>query len=157
MCSGWCNNWVTRQHARCNNENSNNKKRSICLEQVLANFVYGDEYSVRIPADITDIFFFKTSWGPTSLLFSGYRSLLPGIKRPACEVDLWPPSGVKVNTEWSCNSLPTIRLPAWRTTFSFLRHIISKSACHKGAPVSLPVSFNNQRITQTGQLWRCKY
>ena len=20
MCSGWCNNWVTRQHARCNNE-----------------------------------------------------------------------------------------------------------------------------------------
>ena len=23
MCSGWCNNWVTRQHARCNNENTN--------------------------------------------------------------------------------------------------------------------------------------
>ena len=23
MCSGWCNNWVTRQHARCNNENKN--------------------------------------------------------------------------------------------------------------------------------------
>jgi len=22
MCSGWCNNWVTRQHARCNNKNS---------------------------------------------------------------------------------------------------------------------------------------
>jgi len=22
MCSGWCNNWVTRQHARCNNENT---------------------------------------------------------------------------------------------------------------------------------------
>jgi len=21
MCSGWCNNWVTRQHARCNNKN----------------------------------------------------------------------------------------------------------------------------------------
>jgi len=21
MCSGWCNNWVTRQHAPCNNEN----------------------------------------------------------------------------------------------------------------------------------------
>jgi len=21
MCSGWCNNWVTWQHARCNNEN----------------------------------------------------------------------------------------------------------------------------------------
>jgi hypothetical protein len=28
MCSGWCNNWVTRQHARCNNEN---KKYWVCI------------------------------------------------------------------------------------------------------------------------------
>ena len=28
MCSGWCSNWVTRQHARCNNEN---KKNSLFL------------------------------------------------------------------------------------------------------------------------------
>ena len=26
MCSGWCDDWVTRQHARCNNENRQKKK-----------------------------------------------------------------------------------------------------------------------------------
>ena len=25
MCSGWCNNRVTRQHARCNNKNKKNR------------------------------------------------------------------------------------------------------------------------------------
>jgi len=28
MCSGWCNNWVTRQHARCNNKNI---KKQLCI------------------------------------------------------------------------------------------------------------------------------
>ena len=34
MCSGWCNNWVTRQHARCNNEN----RIHICFFQYLTLF-----------------------------------------------------------------------------------------------------------------------
>ena len=28
MCSGWCDNWVTRQHTRCNNENKSSSSSS---------------------------------------------------------------------------------------------------------------------------------
>ena len=46
MCSGWCSNWATQQHAQCNNENNilsfyvafcvlqKKKKRNNCLNLV---------------------------------------------------------------------------------------------------------------------------
>ena len=45
MCSGWCNNWVTRQYARCNNENNNKKKT--CDS---ASWVYPTNSMVRSPS-----------------------------------------------------------------------------------------------------------
>jgi len=32
MCIGWCNNWVTQQHARCNNENKSLLCLSLCSD-----------------------------------------------------------------------------------------------------------------------------
>jgi hypothetical protein len=43
-------------------------------------------------------------------LFSGYQGSFPGIEQPGYEVDYSFPSGVKVKNEWSCNSVPPIRL-----------------------------------------------
>jgi hypothetical protein len=43
-------------------------------------------------------------------LFSGYQCSFPGMKQPGCEVDYSIPSGVKVKTEWSCNSAPPLCL-----------------------------------------------
>ena len=45
-------------------------------------------------------------WGPPSLLFSLYRSLFPGIKRPGLDIDLSLPSTVEVKNEWSYTSPP---------------------------------------------------
>jgi len=38
---------------------------------------------------------------PPSILSSGYRSCIPGVKRPGREVDPLPPSSAEVNNEWS--------------------------------------------------------
>jgi hypothetical protein len=35
-------------------------------------------------------------WGPTSLLYNGYRVFAPGIKRPGRGADHPPPSGTEV-------------------------------------------------------------
>ena len=50
MCSGWCNNWVTRQHARCNNKNpqrhfNNSRARTPESKQRLPQLSWG--HSVR--------------------------------------------------------------------------------------------------------------
>jgi len=50
MCSGWCNNWVTRQHARCNNKNpqrhfNNSRARTPESKQRLPQLPWG--HSVR--------------------------------------------------------------------------------------------------------------
>jgi hypothetical protein len=39
---------------------------------------------------------------------NGYRSSFLGVKRPAREVDHWPPSSAEVKNEWSCTSIPRI-------------------------------------------------
>ena len=50
------------------------------------------------------------SCNPPSLLFSDYRSSLPGLKRPGCDVDHTLPSRAEVKNEWSY----TFALPVYR-------------------------------------------
>ena len=38
---------------------------------------------------------------PPSLLFSGYRGSLPGVKWPGCEVDYSPTSSSEAKNEWN--------------------------------------------------------
>jgi hypothetical protein len=40
-------------------------------------------------------------WGPSSLLFSGYRRSLQRIKRPARAVNYSPPSSAELKNEWN--------------------------------------------------------
>jgi hypothetical protein len=50
------------------------------------------------------------SGGPPSLLFNGYMSYLPGIKRPYREVHHLYPSVSEVKNEWIYTSTPLIRI-----------------------------------------------
>jgi hypothetical protein len=52
---------------------------------------------------------FDGQWGPSSLLYNGFRGALPGVKWPGCGVGHRQPFGPKVKNEYSYN--PT--LPAW--------------------------------------------
>ena len=45
-------------------------------------------------------------WGPPSLLFSGYRGYLSGVKRPGPEVDHSSVSRAEVKNKWSYTSAP---------------------------------------------------
>jgi hypothetical protein len=49
-------------------------------------------------------------WGPSSLVFNGYRGSFPGVKRPQREVDHSSPSSAVVRNEWSYTSAPPICL-----------------------------------------------
>ena len=49
----------------------------------------------RIPARTNILLHYKSPdrlWGPPSLLFSGYRGFIPGLKRPGREVVCFPPN-----------------------------------------------------------------
>ena len=52
---------------------------------------------------------FDGRWGPSSLLYSGYRGALPGVKRPGRGVDHRHPPSPEVKNEYSYNST----LPVW--------------------------------------------
>jgi len=45
-----------------------------------------------------------------SLLSTGYRGLLPGVKRPGREADHSPPYGDEFKNAWSYTSTPPIRI-----------------------------------------------
>ena len=49
-------------------------------------------------------------WGPPSFLFSGCRGSCRGLKGPWRDVDYPPPSSAEVKNEWSCTTIPPIRL-----------------------------------------------
>jgi hypothetical protein len=49
-------------------------------------------------------------WGPPDHLFSGYRGLFTGLKRPGCEADRSPPSCAEVKNEWRYTSIPPYML-----------------------------------------------
>jgi len=67
---------------------------------------------VRIPAGTRNFAsdLSQKLWGPTGLSFSGYRSSLPGLKRPRRDIDDLSPPSVEVRYEWSFTS---IFLPIW--------------------------------------------
>ena len=44
-----------------------------------------------------EIFRTRPDWGPTNLLYNGYRVSFPGVKRPGRDVDEPPPSSAEVN------------------------------------------------------------
>jgi hypothetical protein len=46
-------------------------------------------------------------WGSPSLLFSVYRVLSPGIKRPGRDLDNLPPSSAHIENQWSCTFTPS--------------------------------------------------
>jgi hypothetical protein len=48
-------------------------------------------------------------WGPHSLLFNGYRSSLPGVKRPGPEVNHSSPSTAEIKNEYAHISTPHIQ------------------------------------------------
>jgi hypothetical protein len=67
-------------------------------------------------------------WRPFSLLFSGYRFCILGLKRPRPDVDRSPPSSAEVENKWSHTSTPhrPIRLHSTNRgdcTFTFYRMI----------------------------------
>jgi len=61
-----------------------------------------------------EIFFFHLThtdrlWGPPSLVFKGYWSTIPGVKRPGCHIDKFL-SSTKAKNEWNYTSTPPIQL-----------------------------------------------
>lgn len=54
------------------------------------------------------------SWGPTSILFSGYRGYFPGFKRQGPQVHHSCPSGAEVENEWSCISASLCAFTVWK-------------------------------------------
>jgi hypothetical protein len=48
-------------------------------------------------------------WGPPSLLFNGYWSSLPVVKRSGRDVNHRPPSSADVKNEWGCTCSPCIQ------------------------------------------------
>jgi hypothetical protein len=45
-------------------------------------------------------------WGPSSLIFNGYRGYFTGVKRLGQEVDSSPTSNVEVKNKWRYTSTP---------------------------------------------------
>ena len=70
--------------------------------------------AVRIPATARDYSLLQDiqiGWVPLGLLFSGYRALFPGVKRPGTtDIDHSPPSSAEVKNGWSYTSTPPICL-----------------------------------------------
>jgi len=62
MCSGWCNNWVTRQHARCDNK----KKLAISVWTCKWNQLGHNLFSVYFASFVYNIYMFRTSPGLSS-------------------------------------------------------------------------------------------
>jgi hypothetical protein len=91
----------------------------------IAASVWTEWSGVRIPAGTRSLSCPKCTerlWGPSGLLFGGYRGPFPGVKRPGLDVDHSAPSGVEVKNEWSYSSASSIRLyGADRDNFAFLR------------------------------------
>jgi hypothetical protein len=62
-------------------------------------------------------------WGPTSLLFKGYRAPLLGVKQLRHEAGHSPPSSADVKNEWNCNSIPPCLYGMHRDNFmNFVMH-----------------------------------
>ena len=65
-------------------------------------------------------------WGPPSLIFSGYRGISSGVKRPECDVDHSPPSSAEVKNEWRCNCSVLICFDGiHRDSCTFLKEFLS--------------------------------
>ena len=69
---------------------------------------------VRITAGARYLFCYQKYpdrlWGPSSFLFTEYRSISPGVKRPGREAIHSPPPIAQVKNEWSYTSAPPIFL-----------------------------------------------
>ena len=101
MCSGWCNNWVTRQHARCNNEN----KVTYCLTFSMRGWLrFFHSSTVRLPYRLWGLAHQKSvcasriimlSWNQATGSFSSaIMKLIPACQRPKSPTASWRASDV---------------------------------------------------------------
>jgi len=91
-------------------------------------------------------------WGPTSLLFSGYRGSFPGVHQPPCEVDHLLPPSAEVKTGWSYTSTSLIRPHVVdRDNFAFL-HVAVRSIRICYILYSICIRFINIDVTGSGSV-----
>jgi hypothetical protein len=74
-------------------------------------------------------------WHAPSLLFSGYRTCFPEIKRPGREVEHPPPCSVEVKNEWSYTSASHVCLHSVNTDITFSYQSLGVTYCfhHKNS------------------------
>jgi hypothetical protein len=97
------------KYSHCQEPNSDhpvlNQPRNFNLTGIALGYGLDDRDS-RVPVlAAAGNFSLHLLWGPSSLLFNGYRELFPwGLKRPGREADHSPPSSAEVKNAWSYTS-----------------------------------------------------